>query len=147
MLREGTYLANVCAFEGVTYSTNGTPQIAIQFSTPEGTISTWLYLSEKAAKYTIEKLRILGWTGNDVSEVTMNDLKNEVEIVVAMEDDQNGVSKARVKWINAPGGAGIKAGSPMADAQKKALGAKLKGLCMSIGSTQASAPSDDSARF
>lgn len=140
MLREGTYGARVSAFEGLTYSANGTPQVAIQFTTDEGTISTWLYLSDKAAKYTVEKLRLMGWRGNDVSEIVLDDLTADVEIVVAHEE-YDGEAKAKVKWINAPGGgSGIKPGAPMGDAEKKAFAAKLKGMCMATKPGNGSAP-------
>lgn len=144
MLREGTYLARVSAFEGMTLSNNGVPQVAVQFTTNEGRIIAWWSLSDKAVRYTFEKLRTCGWKGNDVSAITLEDLTNDVEIVVKHEEF-NGEQRAKVTFVN-PVGGGIKAGKPMSDVERKAYAQKLKGLAMAIAPVVSSAPAAEQVK-
>jgi len=51
----------------------------------------------------------LGWDGNPASLVGEGQFsEREVEFVIENETDDNGVARARIKWINAPGGGGIR---------------------------------------
>ena len=58
--------------------------------------------------------------------------RNQVELVVEHEV-YNGTKRARVKWINKPGGGGgFVMKHQMTDAQKKALSQKMKGLIVTL---------------
>ena len=73
--------------------------------------------SDAALPFTMKALRACGWAGSDLSELEHAQCgmdSNQVEIVVDHEVYE-GVTRAKVKWVNAPG-AGV---TPMA-ADKKA---------------------------
>lgn len=108
-------------------SSNKTPEIAVEFEITakgdyEGRSITWHgYLTEKAFKRTIESLRNCGWTGDDLSAI--DSMPNEVDLVVENEEYE-GETHAKVKWVNKPGGLALK--TPMSPESAKAFAAKLK---------------------
>lgn len=91
----------------------GTPYIRIGFEAEQGTITAWLYLSEKAFDRTVKVLReVFGFDDN------FDTLAGQVEgkkcsIVTELETDNQGKDRLRVKWINAEGGA--KAPAPISN--------------------------------
>ena len=139
LLPPGDYRA--VAVDGVLGETStGKEQIVVTFEIvqPEeyaGRRINWYgYFTEKPADRTLESLRYCGWTGNDLSVFEFSSQVNphsqgfgsqEVFIVVEHEPDQQGVMRARVRWVNATtGGSGVK---QKLDAGKaKALAARMK---------------------
>src|SRR6266403_2415299 len=91
----------------------GNDQIAVELEIIEGDEKgrrlTWYgYFTDKTEERTIESLRILGWTGDNLADVKDLDA-NEVEIVVEPEEYTNPTTgktttRSRVKWINRGGG-------------------------------------------
>lgn len=87
----------------------GTPFIAIKFDlttmdearTPMGSITAYLYLSDKAIEQTAKKLRAIGYVGNDASELEdgskLRGMRCQVQ--VTQEAYQGKVSN-KVGWIN-----------------------------------------------
>lgn len=80
---------------------SGTLSLNISFQTEHGTLYTDLYLTEKAAEKTIEKLRAIGWQGDDLSELkdgtAMRGMKCKVTV---SHETYEGTVRARVDWIN-----------------------------------------------
>jgi hypothetical protein len=72
---------------------------------------------------TVESLRICGWRGDDLSDLT-GITENEVSLVIE-HDEYNGKVSAKVKWVNASCGLALKA--PMTPESAKAFAAKMKG--------------------
>jgi hypothetical protein len=133
MINPGRYAARAVATElGLTKG--GNDQIAVELELADGEHSgeriVWYgYFTEKTAKRTVESLRICGWNGDDIAASPLPGLgSREVEIVVEMEDDLEGVPRARVRWINRAGGAGIAMKTPMDDARKRQFAASMRGL-------------------
>lgn len=128
MLDRGTYKARAYdAALGV--SSKGTEQIAVAFRVTEGdyagqSITYYGFFSEKTVDRTLESLRHMGWTGDDLTSLDGIDA-NEVEIVVDHEEDQQGEMRARVRWVNKPG-SGLAMKERMSPQAAKAFAAKMK---------------------
>jgi hypothetical protein len=139
MIDPGTYLARATSSE-LGYTANGKEQIGISFSLVDqpGTYITWYggfsneingNAKKSPCERTFETLRTCGWEGDDLSDLGGIE-SNEVELVIDIEDDQNGVPRNRVKWVNAPGGGGPAMKNVMPVDQKKAFAAKMKGAAL-----------------
>lgn len=110
----------------------GKEQIAVLLEVTEGeeqgTQITWYgYFTEKTVDRTFESLRLLGWSGDDLTDLSGLDA-NEVSIVIEHEHDQSGELRARVKWINGGGGLGLK--EPMNAVAAKAFAERMKGAAL-----------------
>lgn len=146
MIPEGTFKAR--ATEGALgWTSKGKEQIAVSFvlleGDAEGSQITWYgYFSDKTQDRTIESLRVCGWQGDDLSDLTGIDA-NEVWLVIEHEENDQGEVRARVRWVN--GGGGVQMKEPMAADQAKAFAARMKGAVMaqrskSGGGAAAAAP-------
>jgi hypothetical protein len=106
-IEAGTYSAVVQdVWLGV--SRGGTDYIAVRFATSPGELNggeiTWYgYLSEKAAPYTLKNLRTLGWQGTMIGELDKRPelIPSPVDIVCE-EEEYQGTTSTRVRWINRP---------------------------------------------
>lgn len=103
-IKAGKYRARATE-AALGFTATGKEQVAIAFEILDGeftgqTITWYGYFSELAAKRTMESLRLCGWKTDDVSNLD-GVTTNEVEIVVA-EEEYNGQTVTKVKWINAP---------------------------------------------
>lgn len=96
----GTFDAEVIE-HAITESSKGTPQVAVKFETSEGEITGWFALTDKAAEYTIQKLRVMGFQGDDLSQI--NDgrcmVGNQCTLVIE-HDEYNDKINARIKFVN-----------------------------------------------
>lgn len=153
MIDPGTYMARATGAE-LGYTSGGKEQLAIAFSLVDqpGQRITWYggfsteingNAKKSPCERTFETLRTCGWQGDDLSDLSGIE-ENEVEIVIDIEADQNGVGRNRVKWVNAPGGGGPAMKNVMPPDQKKAFAAKMKGAALAskqrTASTQQKAP-------
>lgn len=103
-----------------------------------GETITWFgYFTEKATERTLESLRLLGWQGSDLADLSTVGTK-EVVIVVEAEE-YKGVWRPKVKWINDPESGGIALKAPLDDAKAKQFAAKMKGTVLAFDK-KASAP-------
>ncbi len=79
--------------------------------------------------FTVEALRNMGWTGDDLAELEQlamdGKLANEVSLVIAHEE-YNGKIGVKVKWVNRPGGGAVKLKKPMDAAAVKVFAAAMK---------------------
>lgn len=117
---------------GLGISGEGTPkekeQLAVEFQVltegaPESALTWYGYFTEATADRTIEAMRYMGWTGTDFAALEGLDA-NEVELVVEDEEYEGNV-RAKVQWVNKPGGLGIKA--PLVGDRLKTFAAQMKG--------------------
>lgn len=125
---QGTYRAKAIDFDFGVAGT-GTDQIAICFELTEGDcekeqINWYGYFTEGTAERTIKTLRDLGWTGDNLATMGIEDLSEEVSLVI--EEDERGSLK--VKWVNTGGGVALK--TRMSNDQKNAFAARMRGFCM-----------------
>jgi hypothetical protein len=97
----------------------GTLQIVIDMALKDsagesaGTMSTFLFFTEKSATYSFERLRALGWKGNGADDIeeTLNGIyDNEVSCTVdpptQYKDQKDGSTKMGVAKLNIDIGAG-----------------------------------------
>lgn len=114
-------------------TSQGNPQVVVLFNIlDEGaqeTRLTWYgYFTEKTTDKTIESLRICGWQGEDLTDLTGLDT-NEVSLVVEDEeytDEQSGQvsTRARVRWVNKAGGLSVK--QPLTGEKAQAFAASMR---------------------
>lgn len=142
MLAKGKYRARAIEWSQVTeHAKTGTEEIRVLFQvTDEGEFNghhiTWRgYFSEQTAERTIESLRYLGWSGDDVTNIQGLDA-NEVQIVVEHEEYQ-GKTQVKIAWVNRL--ASVYVGQPMSDAKKMAFKDRMKGLVMATRQTSGAA--------
>ena len=124
-MKPGVYRAVAAQIDFGYNENTGTPQAAILFSIEEGecegeTITGYLYFSEKAAERSIETLRKMGWDGVDIGDITIDDVCNTMEIVVA-EEEFNGRVVTKVRYINSLGERGPLLKSTMNAEQRSVL--------------------------
>ena len=121
-------------------TSTGKEQIGVMFEHLETfeRITWYGYFTDATFERTIESLRYLGWTGNDLSEWNgglPEGCANEVDIVVEDEQDQrDGTLRRKVRWINSGGGVSVK--DRLSDDQARSFGARMK---QKIAAAQAAA--------
>lgn len=129
----GTYRGRATEAQLGTTST-GKEQVAISFQllTPgyEGQHLPYYGLfTDAALEITVKALRACGWQGVDLSDLTGIDT-NEVNLVVEHET-YNGVTRARIKWVN-DGTAGLLK-NVLGDTERKAFAQRMRGAIAALG--------------
>jgi hypothetical protein len=114
----------VAGSEQYGHTSNGTEQIAVDIDAPtfNRRFTTFLYFSDAAAPYAIEKLRACGWTGSDLGNLYGIDA-NEIDFSVKYEVFEG---KERMKVDIATGGGRITLEKPMSEKDKRAFAARMK---------------------
>lgn len=141
MIPEGHHRAR--ALDGVLgYTLNGNEQIAVLFQLLDGELQgqriTWYgYFTEKTTERTFESLEHCGWEGDDLSDLTGID-RNEVTLVVEHETGEDGVRRARVRWVNSSGGIAMKDRMEPGDA--KAFASRMRGALVARRQQKGQAP-------
>jgi len=131
MIPAGRYKAR--AIEGaLALTNNGNEQVAVLVEVVGGDHAgeqlTWYgHFTEKTVERTFESLRLLGWQGDDLSELSGIDA-NEVTIIVEHEEDRDGKPRPRVKWINGGGGLAVK--QKLEGAAAKAFAQRMRGYAL-----------------
>lgn len=106
MLAEGRHIARAQEWK-LGISKNGTEQIAVLFETREGERIVWYgFFTERTVERTMDSMDYMGWDGVDVGS-PMGLGKNEVELVVEHEQNDEGKTFARVRWVNRLGGLSV----------------------------------------
>ena len=130
MLDVGRHLVRAMRAE-LGYTNSGNEMVAVYLQNDEGNGITWYgYFTDATWKRTLEALRLCGWQGDDVSDLSGIDGSREVEVVVEQEEWQ-GETRVRARWINAPGGAGIR--NVMPEADRKSFAARIRERMQSKG--------------
>lgn len=126
-IEAGTYRGRgIAGSEQYGKTSNGNDQIVIDLELESGErVSTFLVFSDKAAKYSMDRLRALGWKGNDLTDLTGID-QNEVAVEVKYEEYQ-GEEKMKVQIRT---GSGVVLKETLDANAKKAFGAKYKALAV-----------------
>lgn len=129
LIPAGRYLAR--AVDSVLGKTSkGSEQLAITFQivAPESYEGRQLvyygYFTDKTVDKTLEALENTGWDGESiVHPIGVGSIDSS--IVVEHEADDKGQMRARIRWVNRPGGAAVKEKLDVSDAM--ALEQRLKG--------------------
>ncbi len=136
-LTNGTFRARAGKHE-LCLSSKGNDQIAVKFEiTEEGyegqSITRFFSFTDAAQKYSLEALRLCGWTGDDLSADPLPGLGDTEVLLVLEYETYEGKEHLRVKYVNAlDGGLNVKGMDPAA---KKKFAARMKGAA--IASRQA----------
>lgn len=140
MIDEGAWKARAC--EGtLAYTGSKNKQIAVDFvlleGPNEGAHITWYgYFTDETWERTIDSLRIMGWGGTDLDDLSGIE-SEEVRLVIAHEPDLQGELRARVRWVNALGGIAVK--ERMDAGAARAFALEMKGKILAHGARQGSA--------
>jgi hypothetical protein len=122
-------------------TSQGKPQIGVEFQILDGGRTgddsavgksiTWYgsFSSEKAIEITMKALRVCGWQGDDLDDLTTIDT-NEVSIVIQEDQDLEGNPQIRVRWVNPIGGGGIALKNRMDETSARAFAAEMRGYAI-----------------
>lgn len=146
---QGTFRAH--AVDGraeLQLSKSDNPQVRVEFEIDDGPekgrrLSWWGNLSDAAFDRTKADLAKLGWKSETWNDVT--GLITSVEIVVE-EEEYNGKTQSRVRWINEIGGR-RPAARPVPAAVVAALDARLRGTVVAQLPTPAGQLTTDEIPF
>jgi hypothetical protein len=121
-------------------SSTGNEEIWVKLTVPDlgAEVMTRLSFSEKAASYSIERLRALGWEGDDLTDLRGID-RNDVTICLKYEVYQ-GKEQMRVDIVT---GGRFEVQAPMDDHAKRRFGAKFRDLARQTRPAAASAAAGD----
>ncbi len=128
----GTYKGRGVAGSAQTgRSSNGTEQVAIDLEIPAlgRTLTTFLYFSEDAAPYALDRLAALGWEESDDPTFPGID-KNEVDVRV-WYDEYRGEEKLKVEIVTAGGRVIVK--DRMNEREEKGFMQRLRQMNRSAG--------------
>ena len=135
-IQTGTYKGRgIAGSEQYGVTSNGNDQVVVDLNLVDlgESVSTFLNFSEAAAQYSIDRLRALGWEGNDLSNLAGID-RNEVMVSVKYETWE-GKERMRVEIVT--GGGRVTLKDTMDDKRKKVFAARFKGLAASTGGPSA----------
>lgn len=145
-IQPGVYQMRAVEAElGYTQGSEGSPpapQVAILFEFCDGpykgTSLTWYgFFSEKTKAGTIRALRLTGWQGDNLADLST--CRGEAPCVIQVEPDLQGVARAKIRFV---GGGVIAMKNVMNEEQKKAFAASMMAFAATIN---ASAPTDKPA--
>lgn len=142
----GTYRGRgIAGSEQYGTTSNGNDQIVVDLALIDigEQVSTFLVFSEKAAPYSVERLRALGWKGTDLSQLSGID-SQEVEVEVRYEQYQ-GDEKMKVEIRTGGGRVALK--NTLDDKGKKAFAAKFAGLVKAVPAAAGAAAAKDDIGF
>jgi len=78
-----------------------TLSLQIQFQTEHGTVYADLYFTEKTVEKTTEKLRAIGWEGEDFYELRDGQVLRGKRCQITVKHEvYEGSTRAKVEWIN-----------------------------------------------
>jgi hypothetical protein len=131
-IQDGVYAASpVTAALG--YTKGGKECVGVEFLlTESGKHMTWYgYFTEATTERTIESLRICGWNGNDLGDLTEIGSGEPIEVSLVIETEEwEGKTRQKVQWVNRAGGLAM--GSPLNADQARAFGARMKGAVLAF---------------
>lgn len=136
---KGTFTARACGWELTKSKNKGTEEMLVKFVLDDGTYVYWDgWLTEKAWARTVDSLKACGWDG--VSMETMEGMGTlDVELVLE-EEEYEGVTRTKVKWVNPIGGAPMKVSSPMTGDERRRFLAKMQARLKQAGPAAAPKP-------
>lgn len=142
MIEAGTFKARGVE-AALAVAGNGSEQVAVQFVLLEGPdegkhITYYGYFTDKTTERTIDSLRLCGWDGDDLSDLTGIDA-NEVYLVIEHDENDKGEARATVRWINGQGG-GLAVKERMDEGTAKAFAERMKGHVLAAKQRTRGAP-------
>jgi hypothetical protein len=134
-IEPGTYRAKCTGTKDAQWgvSKNGNVQLALVFAFAEGELLgqeiTWIgtFAPGKATDIAIQAIENCGWDGTDPTESLDGIDKNDVNLVIGLEADQDGKMYPRVQWVNKPGNGRIKFQQPVSAKELKAFSPDIRG--------------------
>jgi hypothetical protein len=107
----------------------------------DGRHLTWYgQFTEKAEPFTLKSLRVLGWKGDDISDLSGIVDGPECEAVIGHEQDLQGEWRHRVRFIQALGAGGVAMKSKMNEDQAKAFAERMRGRVLAMSRATAATP-------
>lgn len=134
----GTYVGKVVD-AGLAKAGNGNEQVALLCQLggtgPEKGLSLTYYGSfgENSIDITIKALRTAGWNGTDLAEVDRwkEVVPNPPDVNFVIEQEEyEGETRTRVRWINSAGGLGVK--ERLAPAEAQSFAQRMKGKLLAF---------------
>ena len=153
LIPEGTWRGRGVEAE-LGYTTKDSTEqvgVAVVFSPDQdqdvdGRSLTWYgQFSEKTEPFTLKTLRVFGWNTNDLADLSGIDT-NEVDVVVVHEEDLEGQTRARIRFINPLGSGGVAMKSKMTDDQKAAFAARMRGRVLASAAATQPSPAAAAAK-
>ena len=135
MISPGTYRARCTGPTDAQWgvSQNGNLQLALVFDLLDEAVAgqriTWIgtFAVGKATDFTLQALENCGWQGSDPTADLTGIDSQDVELVVDTEAGQDGVMRARVRWVNRPGSGRIKFKQPVGPSELGAFSQEIRG--------------------
>lgn len=135
-------------------SGTGTEQVAVLFELTEGPNKgqriTWFgFFTEKTQDRTLESLEHCGWSGETLQDLS-GISRNEVELEIDHEPDFKDPTKtrARVQWVNKPGGRSLAVKQAMTETEVASFDRRMKAALLERKQKRANAgPGDASFGF
>lgn len=86
---------------GFDETEKGVPFLWTVFETSEGQIIGRFFITEKSIEYTLKKIKVMGFDGDDISELKDGTVLagNLVQLVVSHEEYEGRI-RAKVDWVN-----------------------------------------------
>jgi hypothetical protein len=142
MIPQGKYRARGCEAT-LARTSEGKPQVAVDLviteeGEAEGQHRTWYgSFSDKARERTFESLCLLGWDGDNLSELGGID-RNDVWVTIVHEEDLEGNPRDRAAFINGSPGLAVK--EPMGADDAKAFAEQMRGFVLAHKAKTRGAP-------
>ncbi len=134
LINEGTWKARPTgALLG--YTKGGNDQVGIGFILLEGpskgrSISYYGGFGEKSVEFTYQALRNSGWLGDDLADLSSIEGTEAEPYLVIAHEEYEGVTSARVKWVNSGGVIAMK--ERMGPGEAQAFAQRMKGSIMAL---------------
>jgi hypothetical protein len=115
-------------------TSTGKEQVAIKFELSDypGVFRTWYgYFTEATWERTLEALRICGWKGDDLTDLT--GISDNAVSLVLLTEEYKGEFNQKVKFVNAPNSAGVGMKNKLAGDGLKSFAASMKAKIRSAG--------------
>ncbi len=118
------------SYARLAFAKNDTRQVCALFEITSGPHVgerlVWFgFFTKDAGKRTVESLRIMGLKGNDLGALETTPLDQRVSIKVG-HDEWEGKVRARVDFVNAPGGGMVKLNKPMSKDEIRKFAAMMR---------------------
>lgn len=109
-----------------TTKKSGTEQVALYGQTVDGEkLTAYLFLTEKTQERTIKTLLGLGWDGEDYEG--FRGLKGKPAEFECEDEEYEGKTRERVKWVNVPGASMAK---PLDKGARLSVQERLRGVVL-----------------
>jgi hypothetical protein len=89
---------------GYSTAKSGNDQFVVRFQTKHGSIASYFSLSDKAADWTVEKIRAMGYEGDDMGALADGTaLRGRFCMIEVRHEEYGGRMRAKVAFVNPDG--------------------------------------------